>query len=82
MASNCRIIDNLPQSAIVRKFSQTGRTYEELAEEYNTSRGTIWRILKRHDMLRHRVKRVLKTKREREALQLEGFTTSESAVST
>lgn len=71
MASNCRVIDSLPQAEILYKFDQMKCTYEDLAEDYNTSRGTIWRILKRHDMLRYRVKQALKTKREREALRLE-----------
>lgn len=65
------LIDALPHDEIIYKFEQMERTYEDLAIEYHTSRGTIWRILKRHDMLRHRVKQALRTKRDREALRLD-----------
>ena len=64
-------IDNLPQEEIIYKFNRLGLTYEALAKEYNTSRGTIWRILKRHGMLRFRVQKALRTKHERETLRLE-----------
>lgn len=62
-------IKDLPEALIVAEFKNS--TYADLAKKYQTSRGAIWRILKRHDMLRHRVKAALRTKRERGALQLE-----------
>jgi Mor family transcriptional regulator len=35
----------LPELEIVKRF-QDGYTYQQLAEEYRVSRGTIWRIIK------------------------------------
>jgi hypothetical protein len=52
----------LPEIEVIRKF-QEGATYQQLAEEYKVSRGTIWRIIKRHNALRYQELRILRAER-------------------
>lgn len=58
------------ETEVVRKF-QEGHTYEQLAEEYGVSRGTIWRIIKRHNALKYQELRVLRAEKEKQRLRVE-----------
>lgn len=46
------ILAKLPIQEIIRKMKKS--SYEEVAKEYNTSRGTIWRIMKEHKALKYK----------------------------
>jgi len=46
------ILADLPIQEIIKKMQK--KSYEEVAKEYNTSRGTIWRIMREHKALKYK----------------------------
>jgi len=46
------VLDKLPVEEIIEKMKK--KSYEEVAKEYKTSRGTIWRILREHKSLKYK----------------------------
>ncbi len=47
-----KLVEILPKEEIIKKSKDM--SYQDLAEEYNTSRGTIWRILKENNAFKYK----------------------------
>ncbi len=47
-----KLIELLPKEEIIKKSKEM--SYQDLAKEYNTSRGTIWRILKENNAFKYK----------------------------